>query len=208
MALIHQATIRPTKLELLRDWVPTQRWGGPVSSVAGAYRFDDPQGEVGIETILVHTTGGAVLQVPLTYRGGPLSGAEQFLLCTMEHSVLGRRWVYDGCGDPVYVRALAAAVVSATPQAEEIVERDGDQQVREPSVRVASTGTPLRTPPPIDTAVARSEADATVLRAGELELVLRRRLDADPPELGAAPALTGTWGGRAEPAVLAYAPRL
>jgi hypothetical protein len=41
-----------------------------------AYRFDDPAGEVGIETLLVRRGAGPVLQVPLTYRGAPLAGAE------------------------------------------------------------------------------------------------------------------------------------
>ena len=50
MALIHRATIRPTKLELLTDWVPSQPWGEPVLDLVGAFRFDDPDGEVGIET--------------------------------------------------------------------------------------------------------------------------------------------------------------
>jgi len=34
--------------------------------------------------------------VPLTYRGAPLDGAEDALVGTTEHGVLGRRWVYDG----------------------------------------------------------------------------------------------------------------
>jgi len=50
MALIHRATIRPTKAELLDDWVPMQPWGTRELELVGAYRFDDPDGEVGIET--------------------------------------------------------------------------------------------------------------------------------------------------------------
>ena len=105
MAVIHRAEIRPTKLELLGEWLPKLPWypGEPGAAPAsvGAYRFDDPRGEVGIETLLVRTVGGQVAQVPLTYRGAPLPGGEPSLVGTMEHSVLGRRWVYDGCGDPV-----------------------------------------------------------------------------------------------------------
>lgn len=46
--------------------------------------------------------------VPLTYRGAPLDGAEHAFVGTMEHGVLGRRWAYDGCHDPVLVAQLWA----------------------------------------------------------------------------------------------------
>ena len=89
MALIHRATIRPTKAELATDWVPTQPWGEQELDLVGAYRFDDPDGEVGIESHVLSAAGGHLLHAPLTYRGAPLDGAERFLICTMEHSVLG-----------------------------------------------------------------------------------------------------------------------
>jgi len=125
MALLHQADLTPTKLELLAAWLPTRGWyPGPTGTavlpdsapqasleltrVAG-YRFDDPAGEVGVETILVQAGDGPVVQVPLTYRGAPLSDAEAFLVGTTDHSVLGKRWVYDACGDPVYANVLATA---------------------------------------------------------------------------------------------------
>lgn len=54
MAVHHNATIVPTKLELLREWVPRQPWaaGAHTSDLVrlGSYRFDDPAGEVGMET--------------------------------------------------------------------------------------------------------------------------------------------------------------
>ena len=93
MALLHRAELRPTKLDLLAAWLPSRRWfhgpaGADIVRVAG-FRFDDPAGEVGIETILVRL-GDGVHQVPLTYRGAPLDGADDFLVGTTEHSVLGR----------------------------------------------------------------------------------------------------------------------
>ncbi|WP_234417745.1 1,4-alpha-glucan branching protein GlgB [Miniimonas sp. S16] len=114
MAKIHTgATLVPGKLELLAPWLPHQRWytgkGGagelPVLSSAGGFRLDDPAGDVGIEVLLVTDSSGAApvtYQVPLTYRGAPLAGGEQALVGTLEHSVLGRRWVYDACYDPVF----------------------------------------------------------------------------------------------------------
>jgi hypothetical protein len=114
MAVHHPATIVPGKLELLQAWVPDQPWlaGADVSTLTrlGSYRFDDPDGEVGIETHLLGTADGRVLQVPLTYRGAPQTSAEHALITTMTHTMLGDRWIYDACHDPVYRAALAAAI--------------------------------------------------------------------------------------------------
>ncbi|WP_353850472.1 hypothetical protein [Solwaraspora sp. WMMA2056] len=130
MGLLYRAEIQPTKLELLADWLPGRDWSrglgaGELDRVA-AYRFDDPAGQVGIETILVRAGQGPILQVPLTYRDAALPGADEWLIGTCEHSVLGRRWVYDGCGDPVYAAALADAILADTGQAAEFVEIDGE----------------------------------------------------------------------------------
>ena len=127
MAEIHQdASLSPTKLELLPAWMSTQRWYAAKGRVPKlrrlwSWRLDDPAGQVGIETLLVVDEGGSepvVYQVPLTYRGAPLEGAQHALVGTMEHSVLGRRWVYDGPHDPVYAAQLLALVLGqAAPQA-------------------------------------------------------------------------------------------
>ena len=109
MAILYQATLNPSKLNLLNAWLPSRPWSSGVTDTqsVGAYRFDDPAGEVGMEAFLLKAGDGSVLHVPLTYRGAPLAGAEEFLIATTEHSVLGRRWVYDGCGDPLWATALA-----------------------------------------------------------------------------------------------------
>ncbi|MGC4893604.1 CG0192-related protein [Micromonospora sp. DT31] len=221
MALLHRAELRPSKLELLAGWLPDRQWfageaGAPVTRVA-AYRFDDPAGAVGMETLLVRAGDGPVLQVPLTYRGSPLAGADGFLVGTVEHSVLGRRWVYDACGDPVYPPSLAAAVLADAGQAEEYFEVDGERQVRPPSMTVAGsrTGRPVPTGPagvgPVDGApVAGGPPDrgprdgaVTVVRVGEVELALVRR--PVPAEVPAAGGLTGAWPGQDAPVLLAYA---
>ncbi|MFE3657183.1 1,4-alpha-glucan branching protein [Streptomyces sp. NPDC059165] len=118
MAVIHHTTVTPTKLELLTTWLPTRPWyggaaDGPALTKAGGFRLDDPQGEVGIEFMVVTDASGPEptdYLVPLTYRGAPLDGAEGALVGTMEHGVLGRRWAYDGCHDPVLVTQLLALV--------------------------------------------------------------------------------------------------
>jgi len=127
MAEIHTgASISPTKVELVAPWMARQRWYAakgrlPVLRRLWSWRLDDPAGEVGVETLLLVDEGGpepVVYQVPLTYRGAPLEGAQHALVGTMEHSVLGRRWVYDGPHDPVYASQLLALTLGrAVPQA-------------------------------------------------------------------------------------------
>ena len=120
MALIHHTTMTPSKLELLAEWLPRQPWyqgdGTTDLRTAGGFRLDDPEGEVGIEFMVV-ADGPVVYHVPMTYRGAPLEGAEQALIGTAEHGVLGTRWLYDGVHDPV-LRAQLSALLrgEAVPQ--------------------------------------------------------------------------------------------
>ena len=144
MAFVYQdATLEPGKLELLTAWLPSQPWfpGGTVERVAGAYRFDDPAGEVGLEGQLVRLDDGRVVHAPLSYRAAPLAGAEEFLVGTTEHSALGTRWVYDAVGDPVWAAALATAILTGGTQADIYVEVDGVQERREPRTKVRGSGT-------------------------------------------------------------------
>lgn len=129
MSVIHRTWLKPTKLELLTAWLPTRPWyaGGPQAPVlakAGGFRLDDPEGEVGIEFMVATDTSGPApvhYLVPLTYRGAPLPAAEHALVGTLEHGVLGRRWAYDGCHDPVLIaRLLALFEGRAEPQAQSI----------------------------------------------------------------------------------------
>ncbi len=212
MALLHRAQLSPGKLELVADWLCTQPWGLAADvepTGVGAYRFDDPAGEVGIETHLVRAGAGPVLQVPVTYRGAPLAGAESWLLGIMEHSVLGRRWVYDACGDPVYAAALASVVLGSAVQAEEHLEVDGRPEPRPASATVSGTGGPAGDVPAVP-----SLHDLTCTQAGDrcvvvlpgAELGVRRVLDPAAGADGLA-SLSGTWAGQPEPVVLATARR-
>jgi hypothetical protein len=111
-AEIHDATLTPSKLELLAGWLPKQSWfAGSADDLerVASYRFVDPDGEVGIETMLVRSSG-VTYQVPLTYRAEPLADAEDSLIGTMEHSVLGTRYTYDAVGDPVYLVELLRVI--------------------------------------------------------------------------------------------------
>lgn len=120
-AEIHpDATLSPTKLELLTAWLPGQPWfagNAADARIVGAYRFVDPDGEVGIETQLVRV-GDTTYHVPLTYRSAPLEGGAEFLVGTMDHSLLGTRWVYDATGDPVYTVELVRVIREADTEAD------------------------------------------------------------------------------------------
>ncbi|MDG4780247.1 hypothetical protein O7614_11410 [Micromonospora sp. WMMD961] len=215
MALLHRATLRPTKLDLLAAWLPAQSWfAGPIGEPAaltgadltgrGAYRFDDPAGEVGIETMLVGTADGPVHQVPLTYRAAPLDGAEDWLVGTTEHSVLGTRWVYDGCADPVYVTALAHAILAGGGQAEQYFEVDGRREVREPTVTIVVSGAGAAEVPAIGAVRRVVDEDHTLIDTEAVELVVVRR-PGTGSDGSAGAVLAGSWDGQPTTVPLAYA---
>lgn len=182
MAILHQATLVPTKTELLAAWLPDQDWfDGPADGVTpvAAYRFDDPAGEVGIESHLVDA-GGRTFHVPVTYRAAPLPGGERWLVGTTEHSVLGTRWVYDAVGDPVYRAELVRVVRDADTQVELVVETPDGPRHRAQTMQVLGSGGPV--PDAAEVVVVREPVAAPVAMDG--------------------PMLTGTWPGRPDPAVL------
>jgi hypothetical protein len=128
MASIHHTTLVPGKLELVAPWLAAQPWyvgtgQAPVLGKSGGFRLDDPEGEVGIEFMVVTDTSGEgeprAYLVPLTYRAESLDGADHALIGTTEHGVLGLRWVYDGTHDPVLQAQLLALLQDrAEPQAQ------------------------------------------------------------------------------------------
>jgi Maltokinase N-terminal cap domain len=202
MAIFHRATVSPTKEELIAEWAPTQLWGPPrdtPTAVIGSYRFDDPEGRVGMEIHLVDA-GGTLLQVPLTYRDEPLAEAEAALITEMQHSVLGTRWVYDGLRDPRLVVMLAAVAMTGQGEALGMAEYDGRWYVVPTNVRIQGGGWTLERVPVDRFEHVSDEATKSVLRNDRFELTVFRR-----PAFGPRPAigLTASWEGRAEPVVLA-----
>ncbi|MBB2948697.1 hypothetical protein FB565_008480 [Actinoplanes lutulentus] len=202
MALLHKAQITPSKLELLAAWLPTRPWydgEGPLSRVAAA-RFDDPAGEVGVETMLVRAGDGPVLHVPLTYRGAPLDGAEEHLIGVTEHSVLGKRWVYDGTGDPVYVATLVEVIRSAGSEAVEEIESDGARVTREVDLTLTGSGAEVA---PATAITGHADGDPTVIATDALTLNVNRvpLIAVDPADRG---VLSGCWSGQETPAVLVH----
>jgi hypothetical protein len=237
MAVIYDAQLRPSKIELLRDWVSAQPWLGDTDASTfepvGAYRFDDPEGEVGLETHLLRAGDGKLFQVPVTYRGAALIGADTSLITTAQHSVLGKRWVYDACGDPVYARTLAATILTGGAQADlEVATETGTErhvsttQVWGSGVSDATVQT-VQTVQTVTSATYVNEVSRTLIVAGDLQLVVLRTIgneneNGDGNENGIGngngngnengddsleadtPTLLGTWPGHAAPSLLAF----
>jgi hypothetical protein len=212
MASIYEAQLRPTKIELLSRWVPTQSWASDVDTTAlesvGAFRFDDPDGEVGVETHLLRTADGQILQVPLTYRAQALEGAEDSLITKMDHSVLGERWVYDASVDPVYARTLAAAILRGGEQAELIYVGGGAPKKRAVTTWVRGSGSPTDTVPDVGRVTFAHTGNVTIIDTGSLTLNVRRLVDRGPDNNATEDAtLVGRWPGHDEWSVLSTATR-
>jgi hypothetical protein len=214
MAELYQAQLNPSKLELIASWLPTQPWWtGDTAGLAaaGAFRFDDPAGEVGIEIHLVHADTGPTVQVPVTYRGAPLPDADAGLIGTLMHSALGQRWVYDGCFDPAYVNALATTIAAGGAQADLDIITDDGLQRREPTTFARGSGAAGSAPIAFGPLRVRTDDQNTTISSDSGEVVVRRVLDSDDdagaPEIATGAAtLTGTWPGAEQPVLLAWFP--
>ncbi len=202
MGIVHRATLAPSKQELVESWLPTRSWasGRTVVGKLGEYRFDDPAGEVGVETILWRTDDGAVLQTPLTYRAVPLVDKQMHLIGTSEHSVLGQRWVYDGCGDQVWAATLAAAILTGGTQAQMFFEQDGERVDVPPRMQVKGSGSGSDSPDVTSVDSVTDRGALTVTQAGDLELTVARVVGS---ALDGELTLTGRVGDSDEPHVLA-----
>jgi Maltokinase N-terminal cap domain len=202
VALFHRATITPTKAELIAEWAPTQPWGpagdDPIE-VIGSYRFDDPDGRVGMENHLA-MAGPTLLHVPLTYRDEPLDGGDDALIGEMQHSVLGTRWVYDGLRDPLLVVMLAAVTMTGQGEALGMAVYDGRWYIAPSNVRIHGGGWTQERVPVDGFKVGHADATSVVLHNDLFDLTVFRR-----PRPGPRPpiALTATWQGQAAPVILA-----
>ena len=144
--------------------------------------------------------GGMLLQVPLTYRDEPLTGAPDALITQMEHSVLGTRWVYDGLRDPRLVMMLAAVAMTGQGEALGMAVYDGRWHIAPTNVRIRGGGWTLERVPVDGFELESDEAASSVLRNDRFELTVFRRPAPGPrPGIG----LTASWEGRPDPVVLA-----
>ncbi|MEU9026683.1 1,4-alpha-glucan branching protein [Streptomyces sp. NPDC048383] len=164
MAVIHHTTLTPTKVELLGAWLPSRPWYGGTGSAprlarAGGFRLDDPEGEVGIEFLVVIDGPGDAAPAyltPLTYRATPLDGGRAGLIGTLEHGVLGKRWVYDGAHDPVLVGQLLALLAGRVA-----AQAQGESDTPDPTVEVRTVDADL----PAGLTEVTETTGATVLAA-------------------------------------------
>lgn len=189
MADIYNAELTPGKLDVISEWLTKQDWaaGSDVAPEAltklSAYRFDDPAGEVGIEIHIVGA-GDRVFQVPVTYRGAPLAGADKHLIATMDHSVLGKRWVYAGMGDPLFQQRLDHTIATAGTSAQQHRVDDEGNRIEE------------------ITDVAHVWGTGPLAGAEDVQMLFELTLDS-PAEKSDAGLLLGRWTGQEAPIVLA-----
>lgn len=207
MAILHVATLSPSKPELLTQWLADDPYVGDRVrdglEVLGAYRFDDPAGEVGLECHLLGCSDGTVLHVPVSYRAAAEASLADHEVGTLEHSVLGTRWVYDGCADPVFVGELLRTMHTGGTQVELVVHTDDGPVIREPNAEVTGTGSAQAAPSVGAITVVRHETGAAV-RTGGVTAEVRRVLDRAASTADGV-ALLGTWTTQTEPVVLATA---
>ena len=207
MAVHHPATIVPTKMELLQAWVPNQPWLGGVDASSlvklGSYRFDDPDGEVGLETHLLGTADGQVLHVPLTYRGSPRESAEDSLITTMTHTTLGDRWIYDACHDPVYVAALVTAIVTGGREADLFMATQTGLVPQPQETHVRGSGSSSTVDLPDLSGFEVSSHGTTTRMHTSASAGLSITLFRQPAPGTARSMLTGTWPGQPTPLLLA-----
>ena len=179
LAEIYDATLTPGKLDLLRTWVPDQPWfDGDADALeqVTSYRFVDPDGEVGMECFLLDA-GGRTVHVPVTYRPSELPGAEDSLVGTIDHSVLGPRWVYDAVADPVYREVVRTAICRRQSAADHQSMEDGSITPAPVNIRGGGDCRP-------------EQQDVRVLRVVSED----NDSDTDQPVSGSPGTLTGTWG--------------
>ena len=205
MAIIHRTTMSPGKLELLAAWLPAQPWyhgtgRAPELARAGGFRLDDPQGEVGIEFMVVTDGPGseaAAYQVPMTYRAQALPGADGNLIGTAEHGVLGPRWIYDGTADPVLAAQLAALIQrAAEPQAQSVSDTPDPtvtvQPVMPTALTVTGSAVVASGPYGTDLRIQATAADGTP--GGQLTVRIHRALrPGDTADGALQPCLWAPW---------------
>ncbi|ALC04668.1 hypothetical protein CDES_00940 [Corynebacterium deserti GIMN1.010] len=103
-AIMYDTTVVPSKHDI------AQAWTGFVD-IQGSYRLvDTVDGEVGIEVLISKDRDGRLIQIPFSYRSEEINPEQT--LSTLEHGVLGTRWVINALGDPVAVREFIRTIVT------------------------------------------------------------------------------------------------
>ncbi|HYZ57723.1 MAG TPA: 1,4-alpha-glucan branching protein [Streptosporangiaceae bacterium] len=207
MAILYETTLVPSKLELLTSWLPAQPWylgsgHEPELTRVGGFRLDDPEGEVGIQFMVVTDGSGeraTTYQVPLTYRASACADADDGLICTAEHGVLGRRWIYDGTCDPVFAAQLVALIQGGTEAQSESVSNTPDPTVISQSVasgHLTAIESAVAVNGPHGTDLRITTADANGTRRHDLIVQVKRVLqpgDSDAAGRGGGAYVAAPW---------------
>jgi hypothetical protein len=122
----------------------------------------------------------------MTYRASALPGADNALIGTTEHGVLGHRWIYDGTHDPVLVTQLVALIQGEAEAQAQSVNNTPDPTVTGLPVvggHVTAIESEIAENGPSGTDLRVESADADGNRRGRLLIRVSRAL---PPD-GAAP---------------------
>jgi hypothetical protein len=194
MAIVYpQATLTPSKKELMDRWLPTRPWfdGNLDRKPVGSFRFDDPEGEVGLEGFLIGAEGLPTYFLPMTYRAAELEGAAEHRIGTSEHSELGPRWIYDGCADPVFLGELTRAILTGGTGADHEYDLGNGPESRPTSAQVQGSGS-ADSVPEVDAVGCYDEGPVTIVNAGPLEIVVARIVGT---YVEAAETLSVTWKG-------------
>lgn len=137
MGIIYNTSMKPSKNELVAAWLVRQDFftskKEPKLEHVGGFRLEDPAGAVGIEFRLYADNADlsdVIYHVPLTYRDAPLKSAQQYLMGTSEHGILGTRYIYDAAGDPVFTAQLEALANGAN-----LPQHHSESFTEEPRVR-------------------------------------------------------------------------
>ena len=142
--------------------------------VIGSYRFDDPDGRVGMETHLVDA-GGTLLQVPLTYRDEPLDGRRR--RAHHRDAALGARHPLGvrRAARPAYVVMLAGVAMTGQGEALGMAVYDGRWYIAPTNVRIQGGGWTQERVPVDGFELGPDDATEAVLRNDRFELTVFRR---------------------------------
>lgn len=116
----------------------------------------------------------------------------------MTHTALGERWVYDGCTDPVYVTALATAILTGGVEAELFLSTDSGLVAEPSETHVRGSGSPPAQAPDLGQFVVTNHGRTTRMH-GSVSLTLLRV----PTTVAGTATLTGTWPGQNTPLLVA-----
>jgi hypothetical protein len=103
--------------------------------------------------------------------------------------VLGRRWVYDGCGDPVWATTLVAAIRTGGSQSQMFFEQDGERVDIPARMHVRGSGSAAAADPVEAVDSVTDAGDVTTVSAGGHVIALARVVGAP---LGEGEHLSGT----------------